>query len=93
MQFMTEDEIKSEMRLFALESLVCQQSAILFQLVRGSFEIARQQMKSGTQRPVFGGDDPALSDLLSAELEQAMDRLYKIIETHLGTARKQAQGQ
>jgi hypothetical protein len=35
MQFMTEDEIKSEMRLFALESLVCQQSAISYDLLQG----------------------------------------------------------
>jgi hypothetical protein len=38
-------------------------------------------------------EDSSLSDLLSAELEQAMDRLYKIIETHLETARKPARGQ
>jgi hypothetical protein len=79
-----EQTIKNEMRLFALESIVCQHLATLYQqMPREIFDAVRQQSLDSTQRQTFAGTDAAHSDLFSAELEAAVDRLYKMIGSHL----------
>ena len=84
-----EDIIKNEMRLFALESIVCQHLATVYQQMPPEvFDAVRKNAIEGTRRQTFAGADAAHSDLFSAELETALDRLYKMIGSHLENARK-----
>jgi hypothetical protein len=81
---MSEKAVKDELRLFALESIVCQHISQLYQLLpEGTFDAVRQQAIEGTRRQTFAGADAAHSDLFSAELETAIDRLYGMIGHHL----------
>lgn len=77
---MNEEAIKSECRLYAIEWAV---SKILALLARSSGEPAileelRQQAVAGARQHVTRGVDPAMSDLLSAELEVAIDRILQM---------------
>lgn len=78
---MTEDDVRAEARLYALENLVCQMFALLHLQIAGSealsaLETQRQQALRGARQKAFPElADPALSDLMSAELEVAIDRL------------------
>jgi hypothetical protein len=70
---MNEDAIKSEMRLFALETVVCQLWAMTFlQLPPGSFEKTRAAWLGGSAATDLCWRDAATSDLFSAELEVAL---------------------
>ncbi|MFO1114432.1 MAG: hypothetical protein U1E28_02000 [Beijerinckiaceae bacterium] len=83
---MREQDVQNEMRLFALESIVCQHLATFYhQLPKKDFETVYTQAIEGTRRQTFSGADASQSDLLSAELESAVDRLYKMIKSHLET--------
>lgn len=85
--------IQNEMRLFALESIVCQHFATIYQAMPPEFfESVRKQAIEGARRQTFAGADAAHSDLLSAELETALDRLYKMIGSHLEKARQRRPG-
>lgn len=87
-----EDTIKAEVRLFALESIVCQTFATFYQTMpREIFDAVRSQAKGGTQQLAFPGLDAAYSDLISAEFEGAVDRLYSMIQHHLDTAQRRQQ--
>jgi hypothetical protein len=87
-----EDIIKAEMRLFALESIVCQHLAMLYRSMPPEFfDSVKKQAIAGAQRQPFAGADAAHSDLFSAELEAALERLYAMIQHHLDTAQKRQQ--
>jgi hypothetical protein len=89
---MSEQAIKNELRLFALESVVCQHLAQLYQMLpKGTFDAVRKQAIEGTKRQTFAGADAAYSDLFSAELEEAIERLYGMIKHHLDTIQKRQQ--
>ena len=86
---MDENEIKNEMRLFALESIVCQHLATIYQqMPRNVFERVHKQAIGGAQKQSFAGADAAQTDLFSAELESAIDRLYGMIKQHLDKSQK-----
>jgi hypothetical protein len=73
---MNEKDIKNEARIMAHEHVVCQLSLLLYRLLPpGSASVMHQGTKASAQRLTFPGLDPALSDLFSAELELALDRL------------------
>ena len=75
---MNEQEIKAEMRLWALEVLVCNSLVVSLAQTGKPLELLdeiRQQMIFGARQRPFPGFDAAQSDLLSAELEGAVDRL------------------
>jgi hypothetical protein len=78
---MTEDDVRTEARLYALECLVCQMFATMHLQIAGAdalsaLEMQRQQALRGARQKAFPElGDPALSDLMSAELEAAADRL------------------
>ena len=85
---MTEQEVKNEMRLFALESVICQHLATFYQSMPADvFAAVQKQALEGTRRQTFAGADAATSDLFSAELETAVERLYKMIGSHLEKSR------
>jgi hypothetical protein len=84
---MDEAAIKAEMRLCVLEKLVCDLLVMNLSLTpypKEFLEKMRAEMIEGSRRRTFPGFDPAQSDLLSAELEGAVDRL-------LGMASEQMQ--
>ena len=74
-----EDEIKAECRFYALEQGFCLlQAAIYRQMgVLGPvmLEETRKQALESTRMKTFPALGPAMSDLVSAELESAIDRL------------------
>ena len=83
---MTEAEMKAEMRLYALENLVCvwfaAMSATGPEPERG-FAGLREAMLARAQILTFPSLGPALSDLAAAEFEAATDRLLKLQESYL----------
>lgn len=86
---MNEEAIKAEMRLFALESIVCQHVATMYQAMpREIFDAVQKQAIEGAKRQTFAGADAAYSDLFSAELQTALERLYAMIGHHLDTAQR-----
>jgi hypothetical protein len=86
---MNEKEIKDELRLFALESIVCQHLATIYQTMPPDvFDHVYKMAIEGARRQTFAGADAAHSDLFSAELESAIDRLYGMINHHLEMSRK-----
>ena len=87
-----EDTIKAEVRLFALESIVCQTVATLYQVMpREIFDAVKKQAIEGARTQAFPGLDAAYSDLISSEFEVALARLYSMIQHHLDTAEKRRQ--
>jgi hypothetical protein len=59
----SEDSIQSEMRLFALESIVCQHFATLYlTMPRSIFDEVQKQAIEGAKAQTFAGVDPALRD-------------------------------
>jgi hypothetical protein len=51
------------------------------------FPAVRRQAIEGTRKQTFAGADAPTSDLLSAELETAILRLYNMIGSHLEKSR------
>ena len=91
---MDEGTIGTEIRLFALESIVCQHLATIYQHMPPKvFDAVRELAIQGMMRQTFQGEDAARSNLLSAELEAAVDRLYRMIEHHLERARQIQRGE
>jgi hypothetical protein len=77
-----EEAIRAEMRLWALEVLVCNLFAVMCASDPAPlelFERTRHQMISGARQWTFGEFDPAQSDLFSAELEAAVTRLMDMV--------------
>jgi hypothetical protein len=62
---MNEDEIKNEMRLFALETVVCQLWGTMFTADPQAADRTCAQWFEGVRRPFPGVDDPAMSELYS----------------------------
>ena len=87
-----EDAIKNEVRLFALESIVCQNLAAAYRAMpREVFDVVKQQAMQSVRNQPFPGFDAAHSDLISAEFETAVERLYAMIQHHLDTLERRRQ--
>lgn len=86
---MTESEIKAEMRLYVLETLVANMMAITCGAAepadpKGAFAKAKAQMIGAAKIQSFPQlDDPALSDLYAAELEAAVARLASMVDEQI----------
>jgi hypothetical protein len=84
---MTEEELRGQMRLYAVEILAVNLLAISCLMTPKPQELVakvRQQMIDGARTHTFPGlDDPAMSDLLSAELESAADRLMEMASAQI----------
>lgn len=98
---MTEDEIKAEMRLYILETLVSNVLAINCCAAepsdpKGAFAKAKKQMLGAAQIQSFPQlGDPALSDLYAAELESAVARIASMVDEQIDllvTARRKMMG-
>jgi hypothetical protein len=77
----TEDRLKLEMRLAALEFVVCKIAAgVLIASGQTGEKLAKaheEQMRD-VAKQMFPVNDPALSDLATAEWEEAIGRLLKM---------------
>jgi hypothetical protein len=77
-----EEAIRAQMRLWALEVLVCNLFAVMCASDPAPLELfdrTRDQMISGARQRAFGDFDPAQSDLFSGELEAAVARLMDMV--------------
>lgn len=85
-----EDDIKAECRLYAVEWLASLLLAAQFRETGGAgpslLEETRQQALESARLKTFPSVDPAMSDLISAELELAVDRLLGMAKEFLAKA-------
>jgi hypothetical protein len=75
------DVMKREIRLFALESLVCQLYAMIYGMTgepKSALAKWGKALLARAKTTGFPTLDPALSDLASAELEDAVSRLLEM---------------
>jgi hypothetical protein len=84
----TGDELKAECRLYAVEWAISLMLAAQFLQMGAAgavlLEQARQQALAGARKKTFPElADPAMSDLASAELESAVNRLLGMAKEHL----------
>ncbi|HEY6258202.1 MAG TPA: hypothetical protein VIY51_20665 [Xanthobacteraceae bacterium] len=81
---MTEGELRAQMRLYAIELLTVNLSAMTCLMTPKPRELiaaVRKQMVDRARALTFPGlDDPAMSDLFAAELEAAVDRLVEMAD-------------
>lgn len=88
---MTEAEIKAEMRLWALECIVCQLYAIILNTLPAGFaDATHKQLLDGAKRNAFPGVDPVLSDHYAAELEAAVERLVKMQREYMAVGNRKS---
>jgi len=85
-----QERAEAECRLYALEWYVCMLHAAIFaQAGKDGLVILghlRQTALEGARQKAFPGLDPAMSDLVSAELEAAVDRLLSMTAGFLAKA-------
>jgi hypothetical protein len=86
---MTEAEIKMEMRLYVLETLVANTLALTCCAAEPAdpvkaFDAAKKQMLGAARKQSFPQlDDPAMSDLYAAELEAAVVRMTSMVDEQI----------
>jgi hypothetical protein len=85
---MTMDELKDWMRIYAVEVLAVNHFAVSCLTAAPNDPLAlvkrlRDQMIAGARKHAFPGLDPAMSDLASAELEDAVDRLMDMANAQI----------
>jgi hypothetical protein len=87
-EMINEKAIKLEMRLSAIEFLLCKLTATI--LVAGrktedELQKWREDMKRTLQAQTFAGLDPTTSDVAAAELEDAVDALLGLLKKHMAS--------
>ena len=84
---MDEERLKMDVRLYCAEWLASSTLALLLKASGNADELfaaIRTQALDGAKKKAFPSADPAMSDLLSGELETAMDRLLGMTGYFLG---------
>ena len=94
---MTNDELKEWIRIYAVEILTVNHFAISCFANAPNDPLTlvaqlRQQMIEGARSFGFPGVDPAMSDLASAELEDALDRLMEMVSGQISVLLQHRQG-
>jgi hypothetical protein len=87
----TENEIKAEVRLYALECAVCQLAVTMLAMGGSPFETfaaVRKQMLDGTRNRSFPNVSPAESDLYSAETGERGPRPRKPVSPRGGACHR-----
>jgi hypothetical protein len=93
---MNEEEIRAEMRLYVLEVFATNLLAVNCLLANpqdpmAMIERLSKQMIDGARAKGFADVDPAMSDLLSAELEAAVARIMTMTQEQIGVVLKSRQ--
>ncbi len=83
--------IKNEMRLSAIEFLLCKLTATI--LVAGGkteneLNAWRLEMKETLGKQTFGDLDPVIADASAQELEESVDTLLGLVKDHMLSLRK-----
>jgi hypothetical protein len=87
----TEDELKNEARLMAMEYMIANMYVLIHRANRSTpqqIDASHQQARQMLGQLTIPGIDPAQSDLASAEIEAAVERLLGLIEEMSGTGRR-----
>ena len=82
-----EEQIKAEMRFYAIEWMVSKLWAVFLKSQGGGtadVEKIREQMSQAAHKKAFSSLDPSTSDHYSAEMEAAIDRLLVMAKATLG---------
>ena len=90
-EFNTEEYIKLQAQLAALEDVFCQYAAVLYAVQPEFLDFVKQRALDAARTKAFPGFDPFYSDMMSAEFEDALQRLYSTIERHVNDLRKRRQ--
>jgi hypothetical protein len=88
----SEEDIKLAMRLAAIEHMLAHLYRMFFAATKIPAAVACQSLDNFAKRvsgEVFGGLDPAMSDLASAEYEAASRRLIDAIKETVAAGNKQ----
>ena len=85
---MTEEFIKAEVRLYVIEVFVANFFALTCAQLEptapaGLFGEIQKQMLTGARSLTFPDVDPAMSDMLSAEIEAAVSRLGAMVSEQI----------
>jgi hypothetical protein len=83
--------IKQQARIAALETVFCQYAAALYAVEPQFFDFVKQQALDAARVKAFPGFDPFYSDMMSAEFEEALQRLYSTIGNHVNDLQKRRQ--
>jgi hypothetical protein len=78
---MTEQELKLDARLFAMEYMIghtLSRILILLETTDEQLDVMEAQAKITLGQTVFPGDDPALGDMFASELQENIERLLMI---------------
>jgi hypothetical protein len=86
-----ERRIKLEVRLAALEDVLCQYAAALYAVQPQFLDFVKRRALAAARTKTFPGYGPFYSDLISAEFEEALQRLYSAIEQHVNDLQKRPQ--
>jgi hypothetical protein len=88
-----EEAVKLEARLVAIEYATCDLFSAVYRGVKPK-DIHRRhdQLVEYFRKQPVPGNDPAMSDLLSGEVEIALHRLLTAIESHMKIPRQKQQG-
>jgi hypothetical protein len=94
---MTPEEIRDWIRIYAVEILTVNHFAVSCLANAPTDPLAfveriRQQMIDGARAHAVPGLDPASSDLASAELEDAVDRLMEMVSAQIRVVLQNQQG-
>jgi hypothetical protein len=82
-----EETLKAEIRLYALETLICQLYVWFYEMTgkpHWALETRRKILVEAAQKKTFPRLGAAMSDFVSAELEAAVDRLLTMQRELLG---------
>jgi len=80
--------IKDEMRLSAIEFLLCKLTATIVvasSKTERELDLWRTEMKVTLQKQTFSALDPTLSDVAAQELEEAVDALLGLLKKHMAS--------
>lgn len=86
-----EDATKREARISAIEFMIAEAFSALYRgLPPQAIHDRHDALCAGLAKRAVSGVDPALSDLYSAEAEDALRELTRLIETYIGAPRPKA---
>lgn len=87
-----EKTVKLEARLCVIEVAICELFSFFYQHIpAGEIHKRHDALIASMRRRAFDGIDPALSDLLTAETENALREFLTDLESYVGKPRSELQ--
>lgn len=88
---MTEDEVKLQARLFAIEYMLANAFMFLHRIARSSSDDileAHRQVREMLHWETLPGIDPVQADMMLGEIQEAVEKILASIEELTGAAKK-----